>query len=110
MGKSKLSFSIGNPKEGLKLKKAVLSGKKKSTTQIHWYGDKGDTFDVLGVRFKITSIKRMTLKKAFLTQYKREGFKSPEEFKQVWMKFHQYRRHWGMNKKALVYSFARLKK
>jgi hypothetical protein len=109
MANAKLTFGKGSNNEDFKLKKAILSGKKKVTTRIHNYGKIGDTFDFSGVKFKITSVRKMTLGKALSTQYKLEGCRSPEEFKKFWLRFHIYRDRWPMSTKVFVYHFTRLK-
>ncbi len=104
-----MTFGRGNPKAGKILKKLVLSGKKTSTTQVHRYGNVGDTFTVSKTKFKITKIKTMKLGQALAKYHKKEGFSSPEELKEIWLKFHTYRAKWSMSTRVYVYMFRRVK-
>ncbi len=104
MAKANLTFG-----GRLALKKAMLFGKKTSTTRIGKHGEPGDTFEVLHVKFRITSVRRMTFKRALMTQYKQEGFSSPNEFKKVWEGYRTYRKRWPPNTKVRVYHFTKLR-
>ena len=104
---STLNFEKGNRKEGKRLEQWVLKGKKTSTSQVHEYGKKGDIFLIQGVKFRIISVKRMTLKQTFQKNYKKEGCKTPKEFEKIWMKFHKYQDEWPLNTRVYVYSFKR---
>ncbi len=92
------------------MKRAIISGKKTSTTRIGIHGKVGDTFKVYKTKFRIIRILRMPLGKIFTRYYKQEGFDSSEEFKRVWTKFRPYKKYWPMNTKARVYVFEKLGK
>lgn len=105
MAKATLSFE---GKDNVMLRKAILSGKKTATTRIGDHGKIGDTFEVSGKKFQITIVKRMTLKQISNNYYKKEGFKSPEEFIKTWTKFRPYKKHWYTNTKVHIYLFKKI--
>lgn len=107
MAHSTLNFGVGNRKAGRMLEGWVLKGRKTSTTQVHRYGKKGDTFLIQGVKFKITSVKRTTLRHSFSTNYRKEGCSSAAGFKRIWLKFHKYQDKWPLSTKVYIYDFKR---
>jgi hypothetical protein len=68
------------------MKKLVLAGKKTCTSRTRKYGKSGDTFTVNKVTFVITKVRRMPISEVFNKYYKHEGFSTPDECKNYFIK------------------------
>jgi len=66
----------------------VLAGEKIATTRKTKYGFPGDTFMVGKVMCRITEVKKLKLVSVAKDWFKEEGFKTPEEFVEVWVDIH----------------------
>ena len=66
----------------------VLAGEKIATTRKTKYGFAGDTFMVGKAMCRLTEVKKIRLYAVAKEWFKEEGFKSPEEFVEVWVDIH----------------------
>jgi len=69
-------------------KDAMLSGNKCVTTRSRKYGEGGDTFEIFGQEFMLTSVFQRTIEHVANLLYLQEGFKSEKDFIELWKKLH----------------------
>ena len=85
----------------------VCSGKKTATSRNKQYGTIGDTFQVDNMLFKITNIEYLSLLNIASYYFKKEGFKKPQEFIDVWKSLHQAT-SFEPTKKVYFHTFKRI--
>ena len=82
----------------------MLLGNKTKTSRNKKYGNAGDTFKIFGETFTITEIKKEKLDVIKNKYYREEGFFSPIDFENIWIKLHP-RKGWEPDKLVFVHSF-----
>ena len=70
---------------------AALDGRKCCTTPRTRHGDRGDEFEVAGVRFRIVQTLRGSLSQVRDTLHEAEGFETPQAFEETWRALHDDR-------------------
>lgn len=71
--------------------RAIMDGRKISTTRTKAIGYPGDLFVVVGISgvvFRIVSVSERSLDDISFFHYLDEGFSSPEEFREFWAAIH----------------------
>ena len=92
------------------MQEAILAGKKSCTSRYKRYGNPGDTFEMFGQRFILTSVIGMIGLGVVANQlFREEGFDTPEAFWETWRKLHPRRTGFGKNDdKVWVHRFRKL--
>lgn len=80
----------------------IYTGKKTCTTRTIPYGKTGDIFKIKNKWFKIIKITRITLGKVILHYYKLEGFNTPHDFVNYWLKLNPTRK-WTAKDKVYIH-------
>lgn len=85
-------------------KDRLLSGQKTCTSRTRKYADKGDKFKVFGEYFEITNIVHYSLGFVARNLFEEEGFNSPQEFINCWVKLHPHKK-WVEEQGVVVHFF-----
>ena len=89
-----------------KLVSATLSGTKTQQRRDGIYGYPGETFDLEGIEFSITDLRRQTLGEMSDDDAKAEGYPGLEPYKQLILRMHQGMT-WDEEHAVWVHEFAR---
>ena len=81
-----------------------LGREKTATTRTRRYGKRGDIFEVDKMLFMIMKMKQMSLAEVADYHYEAEGFRSPKEFINAWIKIHP-RADWRPEQKVWIHFF-----
>ena len=85
---------------------AALTGLKLCTSRNKVYGYMGDCFFIGNTRFQIIGVQKMPLYIVVNYLYIPEGFGTPEEFKETWLRLHP-RKGLDPNHEVYVHFFRR---
>ncbi len=85
----------------------MLSGGKSMTARTKWYGLVGDVFEAFGARFIIFVCSRAYLRDVAQAFYQQEGFGSPGDFIECWIRLHP-RKGYVPNQIVYCHEFKRI--